>query len=167
MTLRAEIVRSLSLEEVNEVVPASGPQPLKRISDRHRRMARMLASGLSEGEVCAACGILGPRLSVLKADPSFSALVAFYRNQVDEHFIEVTERLADLGLAAVDELQERLDTSPEAFSIDELLDVSKMALDRAGHGVKQQTNVNFTFNIAQRLEEAQRRMKTIEGKVIE
>lgn len=163
--LHAQITRELTEEELDTAPAPANIAAVKRITDRHRRMARMLASGCTPGEVCAATNITGPRLSVLQNDPSFKALVEFYRTREDEEYSLVQQRLEELGGAAIDEIQDRLETSPEGFDIDDLLEVGKFAFDRSGHGpASKTTQTNVNVNIAARLEEAQRRMKDITPK---
>ena len=163
----AEIARPLNADEIDMPAAPSEAQTLKRISDRHRRMARMLASGMTPTQVCVATGVLPPRLSVLQNDPSFSALVAFYREQVDEAFVETTEKLAELSGEAVAELMERLETQPEQLDVKELLDIAKLGLDRTGHGPQSSTQNTVNVNIGARLDSAYARMKTINAKAEE
>lgn len=164
----AEIARPLTAEEIDLPAAPSEAPALKRLSERHKRMARMLAQGMTPTQVCHATGILPPRLSVLQRDPSFSALVDFYAKQADEIFVETTERLAEVSGAALDEIMDRLEVQPEQLKMGELLDIAKLGLDRTGHApASSQQSANLTINIGQRLDSAWERMKTINGKAEE
>lgn len=63
---------------------------------------------------------------MLQNDPAFKELVAYYKAQASQAYLNVHERVAALGLAALDEIQERLEEKPEDFSIPML---HKMAVD--------------------------------------
>lgn len=158
-------IRALSVEK------GSKPSPLKRITDRHHALARNLASGMAEGEAAYVCGISNSRVSILKADPAFQELVTFYREHVEAKYADMHQRLANLSLDAIQALSDRLEDDPDALSVNQLIEVTKMGADRTGFGPQSSsTNVNVNVGIADRLEEARRRVRerrvaTIEGSV--
>lgn len=109
--------------------------PLVRtIRASHHTLARCLAEG-KKGEECQLItGYSVSRISELQKDPTFAQLVEYYKGQIEGVFINVYERLAALGIDSIDELQKRLDESPEDFTLNQLMELAKMTLDRAGHG---------------------------------
>ena len=52
---------------------------VQTLRDNHHRIARAVASGMSNADVAATCGIAINRVSILKSDPAFVELVAHYR----------------------------------------------------------------------------------------
>ena len=116
-----------------EGLPSGGQTPsLARIRGIHHELAKMLASGLSETEVGAATGYCVSRISVLKKDPAFKELISFYQNSQKEVFRDMLGQVKTLASDAVGELQSRLETNPESFSVSSLTELAKMSLDRAG-----------------------------------
>jgi len=105
--------------------------PLSRIRNSHHMLARLLASGKKPGEVSLITGYSPSRVSVLQNDPAFKELVEYYSTQVEAKYLDVHERLASLGLSTLDELQERLESDPQAFKNRELLELAEFALDRS------------------------------------
>lgn len=134
---------------------------IKKLRDRHHALARCLADGLSEGEAAIATGYDRSRVSILKDDPSFKELVAFYRSEVQERYLGLHEAMSQLGLDSVRELQDRMEDAPEEFSPKELLAMAQFAADRTGHGPSSKQEVNHTVNFGARLEAARARMVDI------
>lgn len=139
--------------------------PLKRLSDRHHALARCLASGMCESDAAIACGYVLSRVSVLKSDPAFQELLAFYRSETDAQYRDLHSRLAGLSMDAADELGERLEADMQAevgekkISIGQLMEITKMGADRTGHGPQSSsTNLNVNVDLAGRLEAARRRV---------
>lgn len=112
---------------------ANKPASLARIRGIHHELARMLASGMKPAEISAATGYCASRISTLQNDPMFKELVDFYTNSQKEIFRDVNAQIATLASDAVGELQSRLETTPEQFSVGALTNLAQMALDRSGH----------------------------------
>lgn len=148
----------LALLEV-EGRPAGQPEPLKRVGDRHHALARALAGGMADGEAATAVGLTLNRVSILKGDPTFKALVDFYREKVDAAYVGLHDTLAGMSLDAALVLRERLEDEPDKLKVDQLLDIVKMGADRTGHGPSQKIEKNVNINLANRLEEARRRVR--------
>jgi hypothetical protein len=96
------------------------------------------------------------RVSLLKADPMFRELLAHYAAQREIAHADVLERMRVLGMNSLEELQARLEETPEAFSPRELMELTELMLVKgrigaggaAGAGAPQLTagvavNVNF------------------------
>jgi hypothetical protein len=151
--------RELELEDLEslQVETATKPKPLKKLRNRHHQLAKMLADGVSEGDASIMCGYTNSHISILKADPSFKDLVTFYQEKVDDKYLDLHEKIAGLGEDAVDEITERLTNEPEEFSVGQLLEVSKMALDRSGYGPQTSTNVNVNIGLADKLAASRKR----------
>lgn len=109
---------------------------IKRLKTSHHNLARLLASGTTQAEASLITGYSPSRISILLHDPAFSELMAYYAEQTKEIYVNVHQRLADVGTMALEEIQERLEEQPEKFSTKELLDTLAATLDRGGYGPK-------------------------------
>lgn len=148
----------LDLDQPPEKAVTKAPA-LKRITDRHHQLARCLADGASPSEAAAACDYSQSRISILLDDPSFKHLVAMYRDQVAARYVKLHDKLAEVAGASADELSERLDTTPEEFSTNELVSLVKLGADRTGHGPQTQHNVSGHIDIGARLDAARKRLQ--------
>lgn len=132
--LAISVKRELTIADKEELEHPSPKgteiQPLAKLRHTHHMAARLLAEGRPPGEVALVTGYSNSRISILQQDPAFAELVEYYRTQVTTAYVNVHERLAALGLATVDELQERLEADPESFKNRELMDLATMLLDR-------------------------------------
>lgn len=162
--LEAEVLRDLGMVDIEQLQREKGskPQPIKQLRQRHHALAKLLATGVPEGEAALTVGYVGSHVSILKADPSFQELLKFYSEKADAEFIDVTAKIAALGEDVVDELSGRLEEDPDGFTIGQLLEVSKMALDRSGHGPQTNTTVNVNVGLADKL--AKGRQRTLEAR---
>lgn len=143
-TTKGKLLSPLELEvlgaiDVNDLVdraaaplPSSEAPSLTKLRQIHHEIARLLASGLSEADVAASTGYSLSRISILKSDPSFKELLAYYSARSEEVFIDVRKRLAMLGTDAVAELQDRLDFKSDSLTNTQLIEITKATLDRAG-----------------------------------
>ena len=142
--------------------------PLKKLRERHHALARAMADGMKPGDAAIMYGYSASRISILQADHSFAELVKFYTAKVDEKYYGMHDRMAAAGMHAVDEIQDRLEDTPEDFSISQLLEVSKTYADRTGHGVTTTTEVNVKVGLADRLNTARQRADAaIAGPIID
>lgn len=153
-------------EEKGSKAPA-----LKRLSERHHALARCLASGMEESAAAVTCGYVLSRVSILKADPAFQELLAFYRADVSSKYLDMHGVLAGLSLDAAMELRERLEIDIEAdekkISVTQLMELTKLGADRTGFG-PQSSQLNVNVDLAGRLQAARervasRRLQPIEG----
>jgi len=134
-------------------------EPIKKLRAKHHALARAIASGISDGDAAILIGYNASRVSILKSDPSFMELVRFYTVKVDDAYMGMHERMAGLGLDAVNELSDRLDEDPEGFSITQLMELSSRMADRTGHGPSSSTNVNVKVGLADGLKKARERIE--------
>lgn len=140
---RVRVVGALGEADVRTLKDAPGtlPRPaLQRIREGHHALARFVAEGKRDGEVAALTGYSPVRVFTLRQDPTFQELVAFYKTQIGEKFLDLHERLARVGTMALEEIQERLTDEPESLSLNELNETAKMALDRSGFGPTSKTS---------------------------
>lgn len=117
------------------------PRSLVRIHASHHSLAKCLASGMKQSQAALVTGYSQSRISILQNDQAFQALVAEYKDEAKSIFADMTERMADLSLDAMELLQERLHEAPQDFSVPMLLDVVKAFADRTGHGPGQEVHL--------------------------
>ncbi len=137
--LSAVVSRPLTGEDVLNLGTAdwgSAPPSIQKLKHSHHNLARLLAQGLPGSEVSLITGYSPSRISILQHDPAFAELMVYYVEQVEEVFVNVHERLATVGMDALQELQDRLESEGEDFSVKELLDTIGITLDRGGYGPK-------------------------------
>lgn len=135
--LSMEVQRELGPEDIGDVVEAKsgrdvgGLRPLAQMRHSHHLIARLLAEGRKAVEVSYITGRTQSWISSLQRDPAFADLVASYKEQVTEAYVNVHERLAALGIDTIDELHQRLLENPDEFTKKELLALGEFALDRS------------------------------------
>jgi len=154
----AEVLRELTSSDLALLATERGIQPtrVQRITDRHHALARCLASGMSATEAGLVTGYTGSRISVLRGDPAFEELIAFYQGDKAKPVLDLQERMTSLALDATQELQDRLELDPDKVSTDQLLDTIKLTADRTGNGPKQ-TNINVNVSLGDRMKAARER----------
>lgn len=169
-TLAAGITGEIGDEELAALrIRPTYPQ-LKRISERHHAVARMLASGHSLEETARTCGYTMQMLRVLRANPAFMDLMETYKDQIDEQFVDLARRLAVLSADAVQIVQDRLEEEPEKVTTGQLLEIIKVGADRSGFGPSSTVQHDIGSNLAARLEAARLRARSamqIEGTATE
>lgn len=118
-----EVVREINeadLALISQVPVQSAATGLKKLSDRHHSLARLLASGTPEGEAALITGYDPSRVSILKANPAFGELIEVYRKEVDFEFSTTLQHMAGLSRDAILELRDRMEEDPEKFTNQEL-----------------------------------------------
>lgn len=137
----ATYVRDLTEADLDAPPTVVPPRAIMRIHASHHALARCLATGMRPAQAALVTGYSPGRISSLKNDPAFTALVEDYRQEAKSVFADLAERMHDLSLDAVEILQERLHGDPESFSIPALLDMVKTFADRTGHGPGQELHI--------------------------
>lgn len=136
---------------------ATPAQEIKSLKARHHQLARLLAEGTEPGQAAVIAGYTLSRVSVLQADHAFNELVIFYRNQVTDVYLDTHKRFNHVANNALGMIEDRMEETPETFSINQLIEVAKMGADRTGHGPSATQNVNVNVGFAAKLEEARKR----------
>lgn len=140
-------------------------RPIQRLRDRHHAVARLVANGLTNGQISLMTGMDPGRVSVLRSDPTFKELVSDYQKIDAGLQAEFLERATTLSLTAMNNLQEMLEDDENSLPALTQLEVAKFASDRTGHGpVTKTSNVNVNVELGSRLESARKRLaNVIEG----
>ena len=162
-------IRSLARADLSVLLEKRPKTELKSITDKHHRIARAVAAGLSNIDVAAICGITANRVAILKVDRTFIELSAHYRGIVTADFVAATDSYLEVLLAnklkAEVMLGDKLDAAidgDEFLPTRDLMAIARDAADRTGHG-KVQTNMNVNVDFASKLEAARRRSATARG----
>lgn len=162
--LNAEIVRELTQSDLALLATERGVQPthVQRITDRHHALARCLSTGMSATEAGLCTGYTASRISILRGDPAFEELIAFYRADRGAEVQDLQQKFTALAKDATTEIQERLELDPASFNIDALLDTVKLAADRSGNGPQSKTtNLNVNVNLGDRMKAARERVAAL------
>jgi hypothetical protein len=138
------VVRAITREDLKllDKPMYHSTQPLQKLRFTHHLAARCIAEGRTNVETAEITGYSTVRIGTLLQDPTFKELVAAYREEVQGKWLGVQERLAALGIAMTEEIQERLDQAPDKFSSEELRRWVETLLDRGGFGPTKTANVN-------------------------
>lgn len=137
LPLSIEVVRSLTIADLPVLAnmppglgekKAGGPQSVASLRQTHHAAARALATGSSLVEVSIISGYSVSYLSVLQGNSAFKELMQYYQIQKEEIFLDTARRMRDLGMASLEELQERLANEPEKWTKRELMDMAKLLM---------------------------------------
>ncbi len=157
--LTAVVLGDLTVEDLTTLQTegsTKAPQ-IKKLRERHHALAKAIVDGIPDGDAGIICGYTPSRVSILKADPTFIELMEFYKTTKHERYVELHDKIANLGTDAVDELTERLETAPDTITIGQLVEISKMTLDRSGFGPSTTSTINVKHGLADKLATARAR----------
>lgn len=137
-----EIVRGLEQGDLEPLLAnaasltreTSKAPTVKELRSAHHRLAQLLATGMTGVEASLMTGYSQTRISILRADPAFGELLEHYRQVRELHFVDVLERMKQIGLNTLDEIQDRLEAAPEAFSARELMELTELMLVKGRTG---------------------------------
>lgn len=157
--VQAELAGELTMEDVLAPRSVGTPtgNPLMRIAERHRALARGIAGGLTTSEAAAVFNYSAGTVSNLMQDPAFKNLIQFYRRAEDEVFRSTQERLADVTNSALDLIEEKLEDPEERkkIPITQALAIATAGADRTGNGPQSSTvAVNVNVDLANRMKRA-------------
>lgn len=153
--VRGEISRSLTAEDLMELAtpnenPAQAPM-LKQIRSSHHELARLLAKGEKQVRISHITGFSQTRISMLKSDPSFQELLAYYEEMETQTFekarVDVAERLHSLGVDTLEVLHERVREDPDSLDGKTLIGLAELTLDRIGHGKQSTVDHNVKHSV--------------------
>ena len=167
-------IREVARSDLSHLTEKRAPGYVQTLRDNHHRIARALASGLSNVQVAATCGIAVNSVSRFKADPTCAELIAHYRGVITSEWAQedtVIEFLRSNALKAQAMLSDKLDEAAEKnefLPTRDLLGIAELGLDRTGYG-KVNKNLNVNVDFAAKLEaartraDAARSARTIDG----
>lgn len=112
---------------LEQALPAAR-KSISQVRHSHHQLARLLATGTDQSECSLITGYNPAYISVLKTDPTFQELMAYYASQEEQRHVDVLDRMRSLGLSTLDELQARLEENPESYSLRELMEQAELML---------------------------------------
>lgn len=121
-----------------------GVQRLKSIRHTHHKLAQLLAAGMDETRAAYLCNYTPSTVSILKSDPGFAELLAYYGAQKIEEWKDAVGLMADLHIDVLQEIRERLEENPGAFNAEQLTKLHVSLADRSGNGPTSNVNANVT-----------------------
>ena len=83
-------------------------------------LARSLASGMQEQTAAVVLGFAPVRVSILKKDPAFAALVKFYETEEGKGFDQVRAQILGVGRKFIEEMERRVTEAPEEIPMRDL-----------------------------------------------
>jgi len=125
--LQPEDLAMLALEPVKQ-------SSLRKIRDSHHALARTLSSGISNIDASRITGFDSGYISIMKADPAFQELLAFYEEHDEVKQADLRERMTLIALDVSAEIRDRLHQDPESFSNGEMRQLLTALADRVGYG---------------------------------
>jgi len=156
-------LRELKRADLAVLAAPRPPNALQQLRDNHHRVARALASGMSNTDVALTCGISINRVSMLKSDPAVKELIAHYRSMLTAEWLKEADPVIDFlrsnSLKAAAMLSDKLDAAAEAdefLPTRDLLGIAELGFDRTGYG-KVNKNLNVNVDFAANLEAARKR----------
>lgn len=131
-------IRDLTAEDIQSLSKraAYGSQQgslIQKLRAPHHTLARLVAEGKKHPECSVVTGYTVEYIVMLERDPAFQELVAYYKEQVSAVYLNVHERLANLGAMAMEIIQERM-SDPEkvkTMTTGQLREIMNDALDRS------------------------------------
>jgi hypothetical protein len=108
------------------------PKSLKKLREKHHSVARLIAAGLEQRTVATLSGYTEGYLSILLNNPAMEELVSFYRMAAGNAAQVIGERLRSVGLKALEHLDDKIEGGE--LNANELIQATKLGLDRSGHG---------------------------------
>lgn len=130
--IELSLVRALTSEDLQQIEAAppaaSGKQSLRSIRHSHHQLAQLLAQGREQEEIALVTGYSPNYITVIKRDPTFQELIAYYSTERKAIFVDTLERMKSLGISVLEELQQRIADEPEKWSNREMMEFAKLLL---------------------------------------
>ena len=130
---KVEVIRSLGADDLHLLttpLPEAAPaKPLSRLKHSHHEAARLMAIGTPDVEISLYTGYSNAYLSTLRSsDPAFRELLSHYADHQEQKHVDVVERMRQLGLDSLEELQDRLNSDADGWSRRELMELADLML---------------------------------------
>ena len=142
--LSYEIIRPLVESDMSVILnppkQAARPEkPLETLRHAHHRLAECLAQGMGTSEAAIVTGYSPGYISNIRGNPAFEDLIAHYSEVRQQVFVDTLERMKQLGITVLEELQEQLTLAPEKWSRRELMEFAELLLVKGANAQRPQT----------------------------
>ena len=148
MSVVADIVAKMPKHGINASNPPSVQTRITRLRDSHHLLAKLLAIGIPEREVCRQTGYTFERLRRLRLSPAFQELVAGYAQAAEpavqeqlEIFAELATKNMIMAQRMIADALEEADENGEPIPLKTLLAIAGDGGDRFGYP-KRAMNIN-------------------------
>ena len=131
-TLAVQPVAESDITRATKNLPQHPVGRLKSIRQSHHLVAKQIALGMRNMDIAASTGYAPGTITSLKQDPTFKALIKYYRKHANVNFGLLTKQLALLSRDTLQILRERMESNPDEIKISELLDILKVSSQGSG-----------------------------------
>lgn len=141
----------------------------KKLRHSHHNVAMLIACGYTFDQIKTLTGYSHTRITTLRGDPAFEALIQTYEGRIDK---EIAAKSQDFILTKMDlmvtadrhikDRLEELDENDELLPLRDAIKISTEMADRVGYG-KHSFQHNYNRNYASTLEERVRRRNAPTG----
>lgn len=131
-----EILRELQPADISRLavaVVSAQPFSLARLRHSHHKLAQLIAAGRPEIEISAITGYDPEWIQTIQGDPAMANLIAGYAEQAGVARVELSDKARVLGVNALEELGDRLESDPKEWTKGQLMDLAKLSA-KIAHG---------------------------------
>lgn len=129
--LVVEAVRPLGPADLPALIdpPSLASKPkVHALRHSHHQIAKMIVLGKPDVEIALITGYDPAYISNLKKGQDFQELIAYYRTDREVAFTEVMDRMKQMGLDTIDEIQRRFAEDPTAFTNSQLMELTELMI---------------------------------------
>jgi hypothetical protein len=169
---RAEVLREMTVADLALLGRDRGVRaaPLRRLTDMHHSIARLVAQGEAGYAIALATGYSESRISILKADPMFRELVAAKRAEVQdihhEYHAKLHAKMVAIGMDALEDLHE--DLLEGRMDVRDKRETARDMLDRVGLGPQSYSqSLNVSVDYATQIAEGRQRAQELAARIPE
>ena len=148
------------------------PSTIQKIRDHHHKIAWMVAKGMRTNEIAAEIGYTVSRVSILKGDPAFKALVEAKRERLEQVELEVyadnVKKAYMVEGMSWDELSDMYHDKPGEISLEQHLQVIQVAREAQFGKVSRSfsVNANLELSLAEQCEARMQRANQLEAQAL-
>lgn len=146
------MIENREMEEVEAMIPtAPTPAPsmealaIVRVKPRHREIARMMAIGMTQGQIAKYFNMTPGRLSIIANSPLFKLELARLEKARNETVADIRNQLLEAAPAAAEVLEHIMYTSEsektKMAAAEAILD--RAGIERKGSAIGVQVNLNI------------------------
>ncbi len=135
----SEILHDEIENDAEQQSPTGVLVPGRPLSPRHRRLAELIAQGMTNQQISDSLGYVGSRISVLRREPSIAAEVERLQERLFEETVQ--KRLRDFAEPALNNIHMILTDQSNRVKISEKADMSKWVIEKIDGKASQKVDV--------------------------